>query len=147
MMKDCFIFDIDGTVADNKHRAIHLEGRPKRWDLYNATMADDPPINHIVEVAKSIKSAGGTIVFCTGREEPFREITQAWLNNVMPFFEGLYMRAEKDYRPDEIVKLELLNRIKADGFNPLMAFEDRNKVVAMWRSNGVPCAQVAPGDF
>jgi hypothetical protein len=26
-------------------------------------------------------------------------------------------------------------------------FDDRDKVVAMWRSMGVPCFQVAPGDF
>jgi len=28
-----------------------------------------------------------------------------------------------------------------------MAFDDRNRVVATWRANGVPCAQVAEGDF
>lgn len=29
----------------------------------------------------------------------------------------------------------------------VMTFDDRDRVVAMWRRNGVVCAQVAPGDF
>jgi hypothetical protein len=28
-----------------------------------------------------------------------------------------------------------------------MAFDDRNSVVKMWRDLGIPCAQVADGDF
>jgi hypothetical protein len=28
-----------------------------------------------------------------------------------------------------------------------MAFDDRSQVVKMWRKRGVPCAQVADGDF
>jgi hypothetical protein len=29
----------------------------------------------------------------------------------------------------------------------LCIFDDRDKVVKMWRSNGIACFQVAPGDF
>ena len=29
----------------------------------------------------------------------------------------------------------------------VMVFDDRDRVVNMWRRNGVVCAQVAPGDF
>ncbi len=47
----------------------------------------------------------------------------------------------------DIVKAELLDQIVADGFSPVMAFDDRNQVVEMWRARGIPCAQVAPGDF
>ena len=36
--------------------------------------------------------------------------------------------------------------IKAD-WNPDMVFDDRNQVVDMWRANGIPCLQVAPGNF
>lgn len=28
-----------------------------------------------------------------------------------------------------------------------MVFDDRDKVVAMWRRQGLTCLQVAPGDF
>jgi hypothetical protein len=57
------------------------------------------------------------------------------------------MRKKGDYRDDAVVKIELLQQIRADGFNPLIAFDDRNRVVDAWRANGIICAQVAPGDF
>ena len=59
----------------------------------------------------------------------------------------LYMRADGDFRSDDIIKAELLAKVRADGYEPIMAFDDRNQVVRMWRANGVPCAQVAEGDF
>jgi len=57
------------------------------------------------------------------------------------------MRADKDHRNDDILKIEMLDRIRGDGFEPVMVFEDRSRVVRAWRSAGIPCAQVADGDF
>ena len=45
------------------------------------------------------------------------------------------------------MKEELLAQVKADGYEPILAFEDRERVVDMWRRNGIQCCQVAPGDF
>jgi hypothetical protein len=59
----------------------------------------------------------------------------------------LYMRRRNDRRPDYIVKAELLDQLLADGYRPIMAFDDRDQVVKMWREKGVPCAQVAEGNF
>ena len=75
-----------------------------------------------------------------------RQETEVWLKDhrlVGP----LYMRAKHDKRADYIVKGELRDRILADGWEPIMAFDDRDQVVKMWRERGVPCAQVAEGDF
>ena len=57
------------------------------------------------------------------------------------------MRAEGDYRADDVVKGELLDRILADGYHPELVFDDRTRVVNMWRARGIMCAQVAEGDF
>ena len=146
----CYIFDIDGTIADNSHRTHHLHKKPKDWDAYHAGTADDKPHGHIVNLARDLGRAGTAIIFCTGRHEALREITLEWLYKIGVFkldCVGLYMRKNGDLRPDDIVKLELLDRIIADGFEPLMAFDDRNSVVKMWRDAGIPCAQVAEGDF
>ena len=61
----------------------------------------------------------------------------------------LWMRAEGDHRHDTDLKEEWL---KSDAFcgnrAPVdLVFEDRARVVAMWRRNGIVCHQVAPGDF
>jgi hypothetical protein len=57
------------------------------------------------------------------------------------------MRSDKDRRADDIVKRELLARMRADQFNPALAIDDRRRVVDMWRAEGLVCAQVAEGDF
>jgi hypothetical protein len=57
------------------------------------------------------------------------------------------MRKAGDHRDDDILKIELLAEMRRDGYTPIMVFDDRNRVVKAWRSAGVPCAQVAEGDF
>ena len=58
------------------------------------------------------------------------------------------MRTDGDYTPDDELKEFWLNKLNGGGFSRLVAvFDDRNKVVAMWRRHGVRCFQVAPGDF
>jgi hypothetical protein len=46
-----------------------------------------------------------------------------------------------------VVKAELLGRIVKDGYQPTMAFDDRDQVVEMWRAHGIACAQVAEGNL
>ena len=55
----------------------------------------------------------------------------------------LLMRPHKNHRKDSDLKTDWL---KARG-KPDLVFDDRNQVVEMWRDVGVPCFQVAPGDF
>lgn len=144
---DCYIFDIDGTLANGEHRVHHLAGKPKRWDLYNAAMAADTVHEHVATLCRQL-SAIAPIIYCTGREAVFRDVTLAWLaRNKLDFHAALHMRRAKDYRGDDVVKFDMLEAIRGAGYNPTMAFDDRNRVVAMWRANGVPCAQVAEGDF
>jgi hypothetical protein len=50
-------------------------------------------------------------------------------------------------RPDDVVKAELLGKIITDGFDPTVAFDDRNQVVNKWRELGIHCYQVRTGDF
>ena len=147
----CYLFDIDGTIADNSHRQHLVQGETRDWKTYNSLMHLDKPHSHIVVLMWHLygngNEDGNKLICCTGRGEPDRQVTHDWLNLWKVPFHGLYMRADKDYRDDAIIKLEMLQRIRSDGFEPLMAFDDRDKVVKMWRENGVPCAQVAEGNF
>ena len=58
-----------------------------------------------------------------------------------------YMREAGDHRDDDVVKIEMLAQIRADGFEPIMVFEDRTRVVKARRSAGIPCMQVCNGNF
>jgi phosphoglycolate phosphatase-like HAD superfamily hydrolase len=151
-MKRCYLFDIDGTIADLSHRLHHIQKEPKDWRAFFAACADDEPIPHVIELAKRLW-ATVPIIFVSGRSDECRDETMAWLEthgfgSVGKRHERfLYMRRAGDHRPDNLVKAELLDAILADGFEPIMAFDDRDQVVRMWRGRGIPCAQVAAGDF
>lgn len=163
--RNAIIFDIDGTLANLDHRLRHILKEPKDWDAFYSDMTKDKPIEPIRIVCGSLLAlqyladsfgyeAKCHVVFCTGRPETYRQETLSWLDKhllsgtiIKPDVLKLYMRKAGDYRPDAKVKEELLTQIKADGYEPILAFEDRERVVNMWRRNGIQCCQVAPGDF
>jgi len=68
----------------------------------------------------------------------------------LPFREdgALKMRQEFDYTPDQELKRKWLYELSQEDRARLVAvLGDRQRVVDMWRSEGVTCFQVAPGDF
>lgn len=135
MKKKCFIFDIDGTLADNGHRQMWVKNKPKNWVAYNKTMSEDTIIKPVAEILELIEAAGYIVYICSGREEIYRDITQKWLYKNSINYDGLYMRKEKDYRDDTIVKEEMLHEIQ-QFYDVVAVFDDRHKVVDMWRKNG-----------
>ena len=59
------------------------------------------------------------------------------------------MRGKGDYTPDEVLKLKWYNTfLSTDERDRLVCiFDDRDKVVKMWRGLGVTCLQGNYGDF
>jgi len=144
-MTQCYVFDIDGTVSDCSHRVHHITKSPKDWKAFFAADGADEPITHMVDLALHLAKVA-PVVFVTARPAEWRASTVAWL--ARQYLSGpVYMRAIGDRRDDNIVKSELIDQVIADGFEPIMAFEYRTRVVKMLRARGIPCAQVAEGDF
>lgn len=143
----CYLFDIDGTIADLTHRLPHIQKEPKNWDGFFRACSNDAPISHMIALLHIIVDADQTVVYVSGRSDSIREQTEDWLNEHVGFTGPLYMRKHGDHRPDNLVKSELYDQIRTDGYEPVMAFDDRDQVVKMWRSRGIPCLQVAEGAF
>lgn len=141
----CYIFDLDGTLADDSHRWHHVS-KSGDWDSYYAQCPLDKPIQHIVEVAKALDSAGFDIIIVTGRSESIRNETEEWLLQHGVLFDRLIMRRKTDRRHNSELKLEALEYLRADGYEVLMVFEDLPSAVTAYRRAGVPCAQVADPD-
>ena len=142
------VFDIDGTLADNHHRIDYVRTTPKDWAKYDAGIHDDAVIEPVAEVFHSLKAAGNTIVFATGRNERTRDATMKWLqdNRFWNYTAKLYMRAADDFRHDDIVKFKQLGQIIADyGKKPDMWFDDRPRVVRAIRARGVFVVDVYQG--
>lgn len=146
MTKDCVIFDIDGTLANIEHRRHWVTSKPKNWKAFNSLMHLDTPNESIINLARMFIGQIPVIV-ASGREDTYKEITHEWLHKHGIFYTHLLMRKSKDYRRDDIVKEEILEKILKMGYNPTLIFDDRNQVVDMWRRRGYTCCQVAPGDF
>lgn len=147
IMRNCIIFDIDGTIADLQHRRHFVATKPKNWPAFFANIELDEPIHQIVEVLRMYAHRGYAIVLCSGRGDDTKDRTIAWLAKHDIPWDTIYMRKHKDNRADDIIKEELLDQILADGYHPYMVYDDRDRVVAMWRRRGYICAQVAPGNF
>lgn len=165
------IVDIDGTLANIQHRRHYVASKPKNWKAFNAGMIHDTLNEDVADLVRLIwlghdqpDNRETKIVLASGRVEESREVTEKWLlgNDIWPsirdpdfvypqpplfVYERLYMRAKGDNRSDVIVKQEILEQMRKDGYSPVMAIDDRDGVVAMWRANGLRCLQVAEGNF
>lgn len=156
-MKPLYIFDLDGTLADAEHRIHHISGETKDWRAFFAACSDDKPITAAIKTLHALRKGGAEVWVWTGRSDEVRAETVAWLHkhgvyhafwNPMRAHEALLMRKAGDYRADHVIKSEWLSLLDPPERKRLTAvFEDRSRVVAMWREYGVPCFQVAPGDF
>ena len=146
-MTCAIICDIDGTLANNDHRKHYLEHAGKKdWDRFFSEQHLDPVNKEVAWLFNEIQAnCAGIIV--TGRGEEFRDTTVRWLRNNGISYVELHMRRAGDRRDDTIVKKEILDRLREDGYVPKLALDDRNRTVAMWRAEGVPCWQVADGNF
>ena len=59
----------------------------------------------------------------------------------------LFMRPADVYNRDDEIKYQIYHDFIKDEYEVLFVLDDRNQVVDMWRNIGLPCFQVAPGDF
>ena len=143
------IFDVDGTLMDIEHRRHFVTQRPKDFDAFRdpEVVMQDTPNKEIFELAKALKDAGNRIIVSTGRNKRQRATTlkQLMMNGLV--FDAMYMRGDTDFRPDDELKKEFLTKMKEDGFNPVMAVDDRQQVVDMFRAEGLRVLQVDKGDF
>ena len=141
------IFDVDGTLMDISHRKKFVESKPKDWDSFREQTPNDTPFTEIFAVAIALQKAGHRIIISSGRNRSQRGITLKQLMGNGLVFEKIYMRSDTDYRSDVIVKREMLDKMRANGYDPKMVFDDRDAVVQMWRDAGLKAVQVAPGNF
>ncbi len=142
------VFDIDGTIANIEHRLGYVRSKPKNWAAFDAGIPNDAVNLPVAAAFNALYNAGHDIIFASGRNERTRQATEDWLrSNGLVGYEKLYMRKADDFRSDDIVKQETLDEIIADyGKKPDMVFDDRPRVVRMWREAGIFVFNVYQGE-
>lgn len=143
------VFDIDGTIANIEHRLAYVRSKPTNWSAFNAGIPNDSVNPYVAAAFFALRDAGHDIVFASGRNESTRDATVAWLdaNGFWSVDSHLYMRRTNDFRSDDIVKQEILDEMtSAWGRKPDMVFDDRPRVVRMWRDNDIFVFNVYQGE-
>lgn len=150
-MRPIYIFDLDGTLALNGHRQHLLDNKddPERWDKFFEACDKDEPNWPVIQTLIILVGVGAEVQIWSGRSSQVSEKTAAWLTNHLGQVPvSLRMREAGDFTPDEVLKGGWLDSLPAIDRHRLVAvFDDRDKVVAMWREKGVACFQVAKGEF
>ena len=105
------VVDIDGVLADVRHRLKHLDRRPKDWAAFFAAAVDDPPLQVGVETVRRLAEVYD-VVYLSGRPEHCRADTEGWFqrNSLPPG--DILLRRPDDRRPARLVKVEQLRRLQ-----------------------------------
>jgi hypothetical protein len=151
-MTPLYIFDLDGTLADISHRRHFVEGTERRWPEFYRACVDDVPNEPVLRTLRFLYGGGADIWIWSGRSDEVLRQTELWLaaQSLYPHEEygELRMRPAGDYTPDDALKRKWYESLAAVDKERLVAvFDDRDRMVRMWREIGVACFQVAPGDF
>jgi hypothetical protein len=128
------VFDIDGVVADVRHRLHHLEGR-RSWNGFFRSADRDPLLAEGARLGADL-AGEHEIVWLTGRPEWLRDVTADWLaRHGLPGTE-LYLRPSEDYRPAPRYKLSVLRELAPRGIAAVI--DDDDEVVRAALDAGFP---------
>jgi len=148
------IFDLDGTLAliDDRRTLSTKDNGKIDWDIFfdpnNINL--DKPNQPVIKVAQMFKDSGFRIVILSGRLKTTKDVTKKWLENFNVPFDVLKMRPDNKqfkFMSDDDLKQGWLDTLFTNKEDVFAVFDDRKKVVDMWRSNGLSVFQVAEGDF
>lgn len=129
-----FIVDLDGTLC------LHNGRGPFEYDKCDTDLVNQP----VLDVVCAMRTQGYQVIFCSGREGVAREKTLIFLEKYGLDKEPLYMRKDKDFRKDYVVKSELFNQFK-DDYQVMFVVDDRPQVLRFWRSIGLFTFAVGDG--
>ena len=159
-MKNTVIFDLDGTLAIIEKRRLKA-GSPTGktptpskmdWDVFfdAENIKLDEPHDPVIKMAQMLDAAGHMIVIFSGRSKATKDATKDWLNDLDIPFDVLKMRPTAGgfkFMKDDVLKKKWLDDLFPNTDDITCVFDDRDKVVQMWRDNGITCFQVADGNF
>ncbi|HEX6327136.1 MAG TPA: hypothetical protein VFZ72_11260 [Jiangellaceae bacterium] len=104
------VVDLDGVVADVRHRLHHLKSGRKDWDAFFAGIPDDPAHPEGLAVANEL-AREHELVYLSGRPERTRTATQEWLDRHDAPAGTVLLRRDGDRRPARVTKVGILRRL------------------------------------
>ena len=147
--RNCFVWDLDGTICNVSHRRQYVATKPRNWEALNKGLTNDTPNVAVQKVFQALRHDHEVdLIVVSGRSDYYKEQTIKWLTDNEIFYDEIYMRKYKDHRDDAVVKGEIAYEILKT-HRILGVFDDRQRVVNMWIQRGIwvfDCGQ-GKGDF
>jgi hypothetical protein len=128
------VVDIDGVLADVRHRLRHVTTRPKDWKAFFAGAADDPLLAEGAEVVRRLAEVYD-VVYLSGRPESLRAVTEHWLRSHELPAGPLRLRPARDFRASSAFKVEQLRELSSDR-TVVVLVDDDPRVLAAARADG-----------
>ncbi|MFG3258560.1 hypothetical protein [Streptomyces sp. NPDC048172] len=101
------VFDLDGTLADVRHRLRLLDPPKPDWNGFFRAASADPPLAEGLALALRWAETCD-LGYVTGRPERCRRATERWLRARGLPSAPLWMRPDRDRRPARVLKPALL---------------------------------------
>jgi hypothetical protein len=131
------VIDIDGVLADVRHRLHHLSGRRRDWAAFFAAAPEDGVLPEGRSEIERALAEGLGLVYLTGRPERCRSASITWLREHGFPSAPLCMRPDNDRRPAREFKVDALREIASMG-TIARVIDDDAAVVAAVASAGFP---------
>lgn len=141
------VLDLDGVVADTRHRMHHLHGRRKDWDAFFAAADDDPVHPEGLAVAREAVARGAAVLYLSGRPERLRGATERWLRAVGAPEGDVVLRPDGDRRPAAVVKLAALRRLAERWRLDVLVDDDPDVVRTVRRARPAVVGEVLLADW
>ena len=134
---DTIIVDVDGTLA-------HIDPNNPR-DPYDGSRAGEDHVDETLAAMLDVLYESYFIHIVTGRGLRHRHLTEEWLKDHAISYDHLWTRPDNDTSvPDAWVKYQIAKEI-ARTHNIVGVFDDRERVVDMWRAAGIKTFDVGQG--
>lgn len=135
------IVDLDGTLANIDHRTHLVKGEKKDFDAFFKACVYDKPNKWCVEIIQALSKMGHHITIVSARSRVVEAETSNWLVSSLGSLpvQMILLRGKEDYTPDVELKRQWLKGQNKDEI--LFAIDDRQRVVDMWREEGLICLQ------
>jgi len=104
------VVDLDGVVADVRHRLHHLTGGRKDWPAFFAAAPEDGLLAEGSETVHRLAEVYD-VAYLSGRPERLRAVTQRWLHDQQLPAGDLLLRPDGDYTPSRVFKVDALRRL------------------------------------
>lgn len=141
--KDVIVVDLDGTLANIKHRLHLIQGEKKDFDSFYLSLGGDTPNLWCKAIMDMFWAHGYDVVIVSARRKSCDGPTRRWLEeHDIKYNDLILTRPEGDHTPDTELKKAWLHGFEGRD-RILFVLDDRTKVVDMWRAEGLTCLQCA----